>query len=291
MRHTLSCFLMLLVISSGRWPAHGDTVLLQDNFNDNSLDPTKWTTVLPDIPGTPSVTEQNQHIEITDRGYLVTASQYDPSLVGPLTLTGTWTFDTSAFAFQQEDYMEVFTRSDAVPYGAPYGEVHNGVGFILHMQGDNPGNMWIADYEYGKGSAELAETPIVIRNGDSFHFTIQDDGLHVTFSVQQINGPASGVLTADVATHFSENHIVFYNAQRDTNPVPKLSILDDVRLTGAVPEPSSILLLGCGIAAWPVTHRRFIRRGPVRGARTGTGEWGGNEDNAQGANGDIAESR
>jgi hypothetical protein len=37
--------------------------------------------------------ERNQRIEMLDRGYLVTIDEFDPSSVGPLTISGTWTFD------------------------------------------------------------------------------------------------------------------------------------------------------------------------------------------------------
>jgi hypothetical protein len=168
MRYALPFMLTILAVSLGGPTARADSVLLQDDFNDNSLDPSKWTVVLPNIDGTPGVTEQNQHIELTDRGYLVTANQYDPSLVGPLTLTGTWTFNSATNSFQQEDRTGVITRSDAVPYGPPYGEVHNGVGFFLHMDGpSDPGKMFIVNYVYPSSPENIVETPIQIHNRDS----------------------------------------------------------------------------------------------------------------------------
>ena len=54
-------------------------VVLSDDFSDNSLDETKWTsdTSLADIYGNPSVVEQNQRLNDA-RGYLNSVNDYDP---------------------------------------------------------------------------------------------------------------------------------------------------------------------------------------------------------------------
>jgi hypothetical protein len=249
------------------------SVLLQDDFNDNSLDPAKWRVVLPSIEGTPGVFEQNQHIELVDRGHLVTANQFDPLIVGPLTITGTWTFNTSQIGFQQEDRMSVFTRTDGVPGGPPYGATLQGVSFNLQMDGPgNPGFMFIGD-----NGLNFAKVPIQIHNGDTFYFTIRDDGTNVMFSVQPVGGAVTTISAID-PSHFASNYIDFENSFRNGNLVPIVSYLDDVVITGtaAVPEPSTLALtatgllciVGCGV--W----RRSCRSGlhifdrPPTGSKT-----------------------
>lgn len=210
------------------------TVLLQDNFNDNSLDPAKWHIVLPDIPGPPSVVEQNQRLELRNRGHLVTQNEYDPAVVGPLTITGTWTFSLPQTAFQQEDYFQVYTRTDAAVDGPPYGDSRNGVGFNLIMHQNNPGQMWINYRVFPGQFANLANTPIMIRNHDSFRFTITDTGSTVSFAVQQLTGGnASAQITANVPIHFDTNRVDFHNAQFSI--VNKVSYLDDVTIEGTAP--------------------------------------------------------
>src|SRR5262249_26431067 len=159
-------------------------------------------------------------------------NEFDPATVGPLVITGTWTFDLPVTAFQQEDMMSIFTRTDATFDGPPYGSIRNGVGFNLLMHQDNPGGMGINYRVAGGDYVNLAPEPIQIRNHASFRFTIEDDGLNVAFSVQQIGGAgASASLTASVPQHFATNHIVFHNGQFSI--VNKVSYLDDVVLTGS----------------------------------------------------------
>jgi hypothetical protein len=212
------------------------SVLLQDNFNDNALDATKWTTVLPNIDGSPSITEQNGHLEISNGAHLVSTGNFDPSVVGPLTLTGTWTFHTASTIFQQQDYMEVFTRSDASADGPPYGNVQNGVGFIADFAQGNPSKMWINYRVNGPSFVLLAETPIQINNGDTLRFTITDDGTNISFALNDLTSGDSKTLNATVPTHFATNRIDFYNANQQTNPTPKVSYLDDVVVTSNQPD-------------------------------------------------------
>jgi hypothetical protein len=94
----------------------------------------------------------------------------------------------------------------------------------------------------------LVEVPIHIHNGDSFNFTIRDDGSNVMFSVQPIGGAVTTISAID-ASHFASNYIDFENRQRSENLVPIVSYLDDVVVTGtaAVPEPSTLTLAATGL--------------------------------------------
>jgi hypothetical protein len=207
------------------------SVLLQDNFNNNSLDPGVWRVALPNIPGTPSVTEVNQHIELVDRGHLVTQEQFDPLAVGPLVIEGNWTFATGDYVYQQEDRMQIVTRTDGIPTGPPYGELSNGIAFDASMLTDGDTSyMWISDYS--AGGVTLAKVPMDLHNGDTFHFKIRDDGQHLEFTIQPDRGVAT-TITASSATRNDKNYIDFYNADRQSNPAPKVSYLDDVVVTGS----------------------------------------------------------
>jgi hypothetical protein len=205
------------------------SVLLQDDFNDNSLDPTKWQVTLPAIPGTPSVTEVNQHIELLDRGHLRTAQQFDPLLVGPLTITGTWTFDSSTIAIQQGDNFTVATRTHGEVDGPPYGGLLDGINFWATMGADSPSAMWITDNVTGRMLVYSAA--IDLRNHDTFSFIIQDDGQNLAFTIQPPRGSVV-TITAQSSTRSDVNYIDFHNRQRNNNPVPLRSYLDDVVVTG-----------------------------------------------------------
>src|SRR5438046_1838636 len=73
-------------------------ILLSDDFNSNVLDRTKWSTVLPFANS--SVVDQNQRLELTNRGYLVTQGDFNPAALGGLRIRGQYTFlNTDPFTF------------------------------------------------------------------------------------------------------------------------------------------------------------------------------------------------
>jgi hypothetical protein len=199
------------------------TVLLQDDFNDNSLDASKWMTSasIPFPHGPASVTEQNQHIELLNRGHLITRAEFDPRTAGPLQITGTWNFPSLPGYFPA-DTMQVLTRSDGVP-GGVYGETQNGIEFFVSMGG----GMAIRTRVNGVGgdSTNLVTGGTPIDHDQPFDFVITDDGLNLSFSVQ-VHGGGSATITATSPLSFSTNHVVFHN--REFTSANDLSYLDDV---------------------------------------------------------------
>ena len=205
-------------------------VLVQDNFNDNSIDQTKWT---PN-PNSGTVVEANGRIEITNRGYLDTAAQYDPLVQGPLRITGEWTFQNADWP--GHDIMAVLTRSDAVPTGT-YRETQNGIEFQLN--GD--GGLRILSRVNG---VETYLAPILdfeVNSGERFFFDARDDGLNLSFFVQQIGGAGrSASLTATSPLDFGSDLIVFHNRENSST-----AYLDNVTIE-QVPEPSTFVLASLG---------------------------------------------
>lgn len=192
-------------------------VLLQDDFNDNSLNLTLWS---PNIScngyGSPDVTELNQQLQLFARGYLVTAQQYQPSLAHPLQITGTWRFDNV------EDMFQVLTRSDGVPVSGWWCETTSGVEAYIYGLG---GDVRIFS-RTGGVFAELAAAtaPFSFVAGTVYTFTILDDGQNFTFTFSNPAVPAETVtLTAATTYSSGSNYIVFHNREMNYT-----SYLDDV---------------------------------------------------------------
>jgi len=203
-------------------------ILLQDNFDDNSLDAAKWTAVTSGIPGPASVSESNSRLQLDNRGYLVSADQFDPA-DGGLRLEGRWTFGS-------DDFLQVLTRSDATPDpGNCCGETLNGIEFYGFVND----NMQIRS-RIGGTTTTLGSGSIDIDPGDVFDFLITDDGNALTFELTELGGDGSyGMLTANSTQVFADNYLVFHN--RETS---RTSFLDDVVVSQlqAVPEPTTLLI-------------------------------------------------
>lgn len=233
-------------------------VLLSDNFDDNSLDGTKWTTntSLSDPYGTPSVTEQNQRLEIHARGYLNTLNNYDPSALGGLKLqiTGTWTF----LSVGPGDLPAVITRSDGTPsnYYVGSGEVTNGITFRVEIYDPGVDSINI----YGAGAATvtnftMTSNTLDLVQGDTVTFTVLDDGSNLSFNVVEVGDPSSAAsATATCASILAANKVSFYNRESNGNTVA----LDDA-LIQSVPETSTWvcgLLTTFAVLGWHLRRRR-----------------------------------
>jgi len=249
----------LLAVSSG---AHA-TILLQDNFNDNSIDGAKWNVVTTGIPqGSAAVVETGGEIQLINRGHLTTASEFQPGSpsIGTLLISGEWTFGSSI------DYFEVFTRSDGTPNAAQgYGETGFGIGFFV-------GNQFDTAYILRRANGGHVETMAVTPDGaadfssGTFDFVITDDGDNLTFLLTEQANPSNSVfLSGNYSTPYPVNLVTFHNREKlaGTN----ISYLDNVNIsaTPAVPEPSTyalaaIGLFGIGIVGWRQQNRAKTTR-------------------------------
>lgn len=171
---TILTFSMVLALAAGGASAG---ILLQDNFNDNSLDAAKWWVNLAGIPQNPkSATEQNQRMELEGRAHLVTVQEFDPATYpGGIEISGTWQFA------DDDDMFQVLTRSDGQPSGS-YGETQTGVEFYLQQW--STGSFTIRS-RGGVSVTNLVEhfNSLHVSPNDTFSFTIFDDGTNLSFSL------------------------------------------------------------------------------------------------------------
>jgi hypothetical protein len=203
-------------------------ILLQDNFDDNSLDASKWNAVTAGIPQAgASVVEANSRLQMTGRGHLVSAQQFDPA-DGGIRVEGRWTFGS-------DDFMQVLTRSDGQPSGG-FGETLNGIEFFAF---DGNDQMSISQRVNGV-STNLGTTAIDISAGDVFDFLITDDGDNLLFQLTQVGGDGTTAqLVGASSQSYAQNFLAFHNRESG-----RVAFLDDVVVSSlqAVPEPASVAI-------------------------------------------------
>lgn len=204
------------------------TVLLQDDFNDNSLNPAKWTTSLPRFGS--HVYEQNQRVELYNRGYLITQNQFEPAALGGMKISGNWTFTFATLP--DHDFLQIVTRTDANSAG-PSGEVTSGISFVIN------GNDALVIQDKTNNITLTTLTPFPIEDGNSFHFEVIDDGFNLNFFVQEIGGDGTSAVASATSTLVSPiNRVAFYNREELNHN--EIGYLDDVMIEAPVPEPSAI---------------------------------------------------
>ncbi len=251
----------------------GGPILLQDRFNDNSLDATKWTVNTAIPQGGASVTETNNRIELVGRAHLNTVQDFNPATLGGLTVRGRWTFQSG------DDFMQILTRSDGTPAGG-YGETNRGVQFLA-SETSTANNVSIG----GAGGASVTgpvNSNLTILAGETYDFQLVDSGNGLSMLLKQVGGPKAAVATAASTSTFATNLVTFHNRESG-----RVSHLDNVVIAAGLPEALALagggaftvrqvqstgtiasladadaLLAGAGVAAQNTSIVRTINFGP-----------------------------
>ncbi len=208
-------------------------ILLQDDFNDNKLNPAKWV-VYADASITPgaSVTEIRQWIEMYNRGHLVTVDEFMPTAIDGITIRGRVTFVDSEF----EDSFQVRTRTDGIPV-PPFGEAQDGAAFRINSASGTSTSSGISVSCSGVISGQYKVLKLDINKGESFDFVAQDDGYNVSLRVTQVGGDGTtGAISTVCAGTSATNNIAFYNREL-LGSLDNIVYLDDVIIEkGLVPS-------------------------------------------------------
>jgi len=241
MKNLVFCLSVLAVVA---WASSVTATVVFDDFNDNTIDPTKWTTKTAIPQGGATVIEQNQRMELANRGYLVSKRQFDPTLHpdSSLSVSGEWTFAQNP----DTDFMQILLRSDGViDPGNCCGETQNGIEFFVSV-GNSGGNHQLDIRPRGSllsiGS-EVKSGTIQVFAGDVFNFSIFDDGTNLSYVMTEVGDPSNTAsVTASVtADSLNQDFVVFHNRERAGGNT-RVAYLDDALIAHVVPEPSTLLI-------------------------------------------------
>ncbi len=223
-------------------PALSAQNLLNDDFNDNSLNGSLWlthTSPVDDPPGsgngrwnTRSVTETNNRIEFGNRGYLYTNAEFDPFLINTLQVQGRWTINHTS------DIVTTALRTNAIPT-SNFANPDIGIGFSISGNGAG-GTMSISRFNSGANTA-LQSTGVDVNAGDVFDFTISDDGNLLRFTIAEVGGDGTTAsISANDTTMFANNHVLFFNREKFFTSDNYVAYLDSASIS-AVPEPDAMI--------------------------------------------------
>ncbi|WP_035606468.1 LamG-like jellyroll fold domain-containing protein [Haloferula sp. BvORR071] len=199
---------------------------ITDNFNDGIFDTTRWGRKLNVQPGGAAVTETGTQIELTGRGHLNTASQFNPDTVGGLYITGKWTFKTD------EDFLQILTRTDGEPQGQ-YGETATGLEFYLEQTSNTP-TIRGRTSDIAPGAITRVGKLTVIRN-KTYNFTVIDGGTDygnfASIRLTQADDPFNSVTvyTTLASATATANYVSFHNREGGNH----VSALDDISIKAA----------------------------------------------------------
>lgn len=230
-------------------------VLLEDDFDDNSIDVSKWNVVTAGIPQDPkSSIEQNQQMEFEGRAHLNTVSPFSPTngAVGGLKITGRWEFVSA------DDMLQILTRTDGIPAGG-HGETANGIEFYAYGANETV----TIQTRGGASISGLSGNGVMpgnINAGDIFAFSITDDGSNLSFTFTRVSNPADTMTVTATSTYASAiNLITFHNRESG-----RRSNLDNVAIEsltlsgGAVPTlyytEGGLALLALALLACHLLH-------------------------------------
>ena len=226
-------------------PVFVDTLPITDDFEDNSLNLLIWDTLAGTVSQNGSntlfggsVEEVEGCVQFEERGYLFTATEFDPEVVGGLEITGEMSFQNGT------DVFSILTR--ATPESLPnFGEAVSGVQFILDLNRDQ------IVIQARNGDHTIVNTVVTgtidFMVGVFYTFQVIDDGAGaLSLVVAERDDPANTIsATAELTADTSDvNHVIFYNREA----AGRMSSLHEVTIAVApvvIPPGDGIEIVDC----------------------------------------------
>jgi hypothetical protein len=220
-------------------PLSAEVMVLQDSFDGNSLDVSRWNTLLPYSDSVVSV--QDGFLRSISRGAVVTQSEFSDQISGPIMISGSFRLANSFSVF------EVWLRSDGILIP---GNSNGWVGGIMVGFWSGP-NYWSSPglkIGYSDLTPNIFTDSITFNPDQVYSFKITDGGSWISVDVD-------GVLRATSLTQFSAGGKVALNGRQNLDG--QVGQVDVFGLQ-IIPEPSSFSLLLIGVAG--LASRRLLKR-------------------------------
>lgn len=208
-------------------PLSAEVMVLQDSFDGNSLDVSRWNTLLPYSDSVVSV--QDGFLRSISRGAVVTQSEFSDQISGPIMISGSFRLANSFSVF------EVWLRSDGILIP---GNSNGWVGGIMVGFWSGP-NYWSSPglkIGYSDLTPNIFTDSITFNPDQVYSFKITDGGSWISVDVD-------GVLRATSLTQFSTGGKVALNGRQNLDG--QVGQVDVFGLQ-IIPEPSSLSLLALG---------------------------------------------
>ncbi len=228
--------------------------LVEDNFDDNSLDAGKWQTSLP--PGG-AVTEASGRLRLTDGGSLVTQDSFEPDAAG-IVISGDMVINVVSDRL-------FFTSHGGGLLTDAGGERHMGMRwFITGFNGTvSLDSVVLRDSTGGSlGSPTVVSNLTGIVAGSTqlqFVWGISDteSSFVITVAAGDVSG-ASGEFSAivPITSPLTFNHTTRYIIFQNNNNFANLDLDNIVIGSPSIPEPAAGMLLGLGGLAFLGRSRR-----------------------------------
>ncbi len=220
----------ILGLGAALFPILSAQVLLTDDFSGGSIDSGKWSVILPG--GSSSVVQSGGVLTTTARGILGSVTDFS----APYSISGSFTMLNSL------EHFNIVFRSDLS--GADSFE-RRGLFVSFSNEGDV---ISIQRYNNAGDTSILGQKSYFLTTGQSYSFSIIDDGLNVALSV---NGSSE---LSGSSSYSTGNKIGFYSREFSSTATS----LDSVTVT-AVPEPATYAaILGFVTLGFVIFKRRSV---------------------------------
>ncbi len=235
-----SCFRLLMKISRiWTWVLCGllssalNAQTLTDTFSGTTLNSSNWVASAFTIG---SVTV-NDGLTLTARGRITSAYGF----TGPLTITGTVSFPVN------HEYLSIMFRFSGAYDDPNYGAASDGIGVLIGPA--------LSGVKFSVGDINGGYQPLTVGFSYSlntpYNFKITDDGLNVTFYMNDMTTP----LFTTTSAISSGNLVGFYSRENIG-----LSEISAIQIT-AVPEPATWgVIVGLGAFGLVILRRRFAAK-------------------------------